>query len=93
MTIIMFIILIIIMNYNNNNNNNYNIVNCSQLLESDRLIEYYKRNYTWPINEFYPNTIGFKNLILSRLEQVRRFQVFRHEMKTEVFLSWNLIKF
>lgn len=55
-------------------NNQLTIVYSQQLQESDRVAEYKKRNYTWPLNKFRPNTIGFKNLILSRLEQVRNLQ-------------------
>jgi hypothetical protein len=43
----------------------------SQLSEYDRLNEYHKRNYTWPITQFRPSTEGWKRLILDRLEQVR----------------------
>lgn len=37
--------------------------------ESERLIQYHSRNYTWP-PRFVPETPGWNNLMRSRLEQV-----------------------
>ena len=38
--------------------------------EIDRLVEYNKRNYTWPIPKFVPNTLGWRKLYDHRLRQV-----------------------
>ena len=38
--------------------------------EIDRLVEYNKRNYTWPIPKFVPNTVGWRKLYDHRLRQV-----------------------
>jgi hypothetical protein len=40
------------------------------LLESDRLKEYKKRKYTYPLRNFVPNTPGWSKLMKDRLEQV-----------------------
>ena len=41
-----------------------------KLVESDRVIEYNKRNYTWPLQNYMPNTPGWKRLVESRFAQV-----------------------
>lgn len=41
-----------------------------QLVESERVKEYIKRNYTWPLNNYNPNTEGWKNLMEERFAQV-----------------------
>jgi hypothetical protein len=41
-----------------------------RLVESDRIVEYHKRNYTWPISNHIPNTPGWKRLMESRFKQV-----------------------
>jgi hypothetical protein len=40
------------------------------MLETDRLEEYHKRNYTWPLSSYSPNTHGWKTLMEHRLRQV-----------------------
>ena len=44
------------------------------LTEEDRLIEYHKRNYTWPIQNYIPNTEGWRNLMESRFRQVEEIE-------------------
>jgi hypothetical protein len=44
------------------------------LVETKRLEEYRKRNYTWPVTETNPNTDGWKRLMYRRLAQVERIQ-------------------
>lgn len=41
--------------------------------EDSRLLEYQKRNYTWPIpnNKFRPNTTGWTQLMKERLSQIQ----------------------
>jgi len=39
------------------------------LVESERLEEYYKRNYTWPVSTYVPNTEGWRQLYESRFAQ------------------------
>jgi hypothetical protein len=41
-----------------------------RLTEPDRLVEYRKRNYTWPLNNYQPNTDGWKRLMEERFAQV-----------------------
>jgi hypothetical protein len=38
--------------------------------ESERLLEYHKRGYEWPIKKFNPNTEGWNKLMQERLAQV-----------------------
>lgn len=40
--------------------------------EQERIAEYHKRRYTWPMHEdeYVPNTKGWKNLMNRRFEQV-----------------------
>jgi hypothetical protein len=46
-----------------------------EALEEDiRVAEYHKRNYTWPISEYNPNTLGWKALIEQRFHQVAQLQ-------------------
>lgn len=40
------------------------------LMEDERLAEYHRRNYTWPIETFLPNTPGWNALMQRRLNQV-----------------------
>jgi hypothetical protein len=42
----------------------------AQLFEEERVTEYYKRNYTWPVTHYVPNTEGWKNLFEERFRQV-----------------------
>jgi hypothetical protein len=44
------------------------------LTEEDRLREYAKRNYTWPIKEFLPPTKGWDKLMRKRLAQVAELE-------------------
>ncbi|KAL7569909.1 hypothetical protein ACA910_008573 [Epithemia clementina (nom. ined.)] len=44
------------------------------LNEEDRLVEYHKRNYTWPVETYLPNTEGWRNLMESRLHQVEEIE-------------------
>ena len=41
-----------------------------KLRESERVAEYEKRNYTWPIEKFVPDTEGWKGLFRERIAQV-----------------------
>jgi hypothetical protein len=45
-----------------------------QLSEQDRIVEYTKRNYTWPPTKFTPDTIGWKELMIERFNQVSELQ-------------------
>jgi len=45
-----------------------------QLLEEDRIEEYKKRNYTWPISDFVPKNEGWKKLMEERLGQVAEIE-------------------
>jgi hypothetical protein len=40
------------------------------LVESERIEEYHKRNYTWPPKEYVPNTPGWKKLFDHRFRQI-----------------------
>jgi hypothetical protein len=42
----------------------------AQLMESERLVEYHKRNYTWPPTAYVPNTLGQKHVMEQRLHQL-----------------------
>jgi hypothetical protein len=42
----------------------------NELVEEDRIQEYYKRNHTFPLKEYVPNTTGWRDLMSKRLEQV-----------------------
>lgn len=45
---------------------------CGVLVEEERLAEYAKRNYTWPLTNVNPNTEGWKRKMFRRLAQVER---------------------
>ena len=45
-----------------------------QLVETERLEEYRKRGYTWPIQNYVPNTPGWKKLMNQRFAQVEQIQ-------------------
>lgn len=45
-----------------------------QLSEADRVDEYHKRNYTWPLPSYVPNTPGWKNLMDSRFHQIEEIE-------------------
>lgn len=44
------------------------------LNEEDRLREYAKRNYTWPVPEFRPVTKGWDKVMRERLAQVAQLK-------------------
>lgn len=44
------------------------------LNEDDRLLEYAKRNYSWPIEHFTPDVPGYNKLIQHRLSQVNEIE-------------------
>jgi len=44
------------------------------LSEDKRLEEYAKRNYTWPIQKFVPDTVGWNNLMKERIGQVTELE-------------------
>jgi hypothetical protein len=46
--------------------------NDGALEEPGRLAEYHKRNYTWPLSSYSPNTSGWKALMERRLRQVEQ---------------------
>lgn len=50
-----------------------------QLVESERLKEYEKRNYTWPLNNYSPNTPGWKALMEERFAQIGEMENDRYE--------------
>lgn len=50
-----------------------------QLIEPERQLEYAKRNYTWPLNNYSPNTEGWKNLMEERFAQVAEMDQNRYE--------------
>lgn len=41
-----------------------------KLVESERIEEYHKRNYSWPLQKYVPDTAGWKRLMESRFRQV-----------------------
>jgi hypothetical protein len=55
-----------------------------QLQEPDRLAEYYKRNYTWPLNNYSPNTPGWKALMERRFRQVEQLQDSGHRYEAYI---------
>jgi hypothetical protein len=42
------------------------------MYESDRLVEYERRNYSWPPGAYVPDTPGWRSLMEERFEQIRR---------------------
>jgi hypothetical protein len=50
-----------------------------QLTEPERLQEYARRNYTWPLNNYSPNTSGWKSLMEERFAQVAEMDENRYE--------------
>ena len=42
--------------------------------EEERLAQYYKKGYTWPITEFQPNNPGWNKLFQHRLRQVEEIE-------------------
>jgi hypothetical protein len=49
-------------------------VEAKALDEDVRVAEYHKRNYTWPIPEYNPNTPGWKALMEQRFHQVAQLE-------------------
>jgi hypothetical protein len=45
--------------------------NGDALIEPERVLEYHKRNYKYPVQDFVPNTTGWRDLMQYRLGQVR----------------------
>ena len=45
-----------------------------QMDEGDRVAEYHRRNYTWPLTQFVPNTQGWTKLNTERLGQVQEME-------------------
>lgn len=41
------------------------------LIEPERVLEYHKRNYTFPFETYVPNTTGWRNLMAYRLGQIQ----------------------
>ena len=46
------------------------VVHVSGLSEVDRVAEYHKRNYTWPLQHFVPDTPGWRRLNEHRFRQI-----------------------
>mmetsp|Transcript_20328 Transcript_20328/g.42359 ORF Transcript_20328/g.42359 Transcript_20328/m.42359 type:complete len:408 (-) Transcript_20328:376-1599(-) len=44
------------------------------LVETERIAEFHARNHTWPIEEFIPNTPGWKKLMEHRLRQIAEIE-------------------
>lgn len=44
------------------------------LMESERVEEYQKRNYSWPLNNYVPNTRGWRDLMEERLAQFEEME-------------------
>ena len=40
------------------------------LIEPERIVEYHKRGYRWPLVDFVPNTTGWRDLMSERLAQI-----------------------
>lgn len=55
------------------------------LVESERVAEYRKRNYTWPATHYVPDTEGWKRLYQSRFAQVAEIE--DREKRYEGFLQ------
>lgn len=50
-----------------------------QLTEPERREEYAKRNYTWPLNNYSPDTPGWKALMEERFAQIAEMDANRYE--------------
>jgi hypothetical protein len=46
----------------------------AQLNENVRIAEYHKRNYSWPLKDYVPNTNGWRALMEQRFHQVAQLQ-------------------
>lgn len=42
--------------------------------EAERIQEWHRRNYTWPIEKFYPETEGWNKLMNQRIAQVQAIE-------------------
>jgi hypothetical protein len=42
--------------------------------ETERVEQYYQRNYTWPLQQYHPNTDGWKHLLQRRFRQIERIE-------------------
>ena len=45
-----------------------------RLVEPERVQEYHKQNYTWPLNNYVPDTPGWKRLMEERFAQVSELE-------------------
>jgi hypothetical protein len=59
------------------------ICSSHQLMEDERIAEYTKRNYVWPIPEVNPNTPGWDRLMRRRFKQVEQI-----ENKDDRYNAW-----
>mmetsp|Transcript_4646 Transcript_4646/g.9070 ORF Transcript_4646/g.9070 Transcript_4646/m.9070 type:complete len:101 (+) Transcript_4646:187-489(+) len=58
----------------------------AQLLESERLEEYHRRGYTWPIPVMLPNTAGWRSILARRFLQLETTVPQKHD-RYNIFLS------
>ena len=59
------------------------IVTATAMMETDRVEEYHKRGYQWPLNGTTPNTEGWRRNLFRRIEQVERI-----ELENEKYDAW-----
>jgi hypothetical protein len=53
------------------------VIRCSNgepLIEEERIAEYKRRKYTYPLRDYVPNTTGWRDLMSQRLEQVAEME-------------------
>jgi hypothetical protein len=62
-----------------------NIILVAALNEEERLVEYEKRNYTWPIKSYVPNTTGWRHLMEHRFQQLA--QISNHGERYEGYIQ------
>jgi hypothetical protein len=62
----------------NNNNNDNNAVAPLTDWEEERMAEYHKRNYTWPIPQYVPQTLGWRKLMDHRFRQAAEIEDSQH---------------
>lgn len=65
-----------------------------RLIEEDRVAEYHKRSYSWPVTQYIPNTEGWKSLFEERFRQVeeiddrgRRYEGFMQSVHAAYLVS------
>jgi len=58
----------------------------SQLVESERMEEYYRRGYSWPIPRYVPDTPGWRALMERRFQQLESTVRSNHE-RYNIFLA------